>query len=648
MKIKYVVIVSLFFFLTAWMNFSYAQTNTWTGAVNNDWHNPCNWSAGLVPVCIDNVIIPSVSNKPVISATACANTFNPQTGADLTILSLTLLQIGTCPCTPTITPGTTITTANAGIDQTVCSNTAILSGNIPIVGTGLWTLITGSGTISAPTSPTSGLIALGAGANTFRWTISYGSCLSSFDDVIITNSAAPTTAAAGSDQTICATTAVLAGNTPVTGTGTWTLVGGSGTITTPGSATSGLTALGVGANTFRWTISNPPCTASFDDVIITSSGTSTTAAAGSDQTICATTATLAGNTPGTGSGTWTLVGGSGTITTPGSSTSGLTALGVGANTFRWTISNPPCTASLDDVIITNNATPSISAAGSDQTICATTATLAGNTPGTGSGTWTLVGGSGTITTPGSSTSGLTALGVGANTFRWTISNPPCTASFDDVIITRSAAPTVAAAGANQNLACVTTATLAGNTPTIGTGVWSVVSGTATISSTSSPNSGITGLVPPGSVTLRWTISNSPCTASTSDVIITTAPCCSAVLSLCSWNGSTSFTDSRDSKAYSQTQIGTQCWMAQNLDYGTYVPVATGQGGGGTQKYCYGDNSANCTVYGGMYEWDEMMNGAASCNGTGAGQPACLTPVPGICPSGWHIPSHYEWTLLITT
>jgi len=108
------------------------------------------------------------------------------------------------------------------------------------------------------------------------------------------------------------------------------------------------------------------------------------------------------------------------------------------------------------------------------------------------------------------------------------------------------------------------------------------------------------------------------------------------------------TDARDGKTYNTVLIGTQCWMAQNLNYstsGVYTPLATGQGAAGTQKYCYDNLESNCTTYGGLYEWVEMMNGSASCNGTGSSQPACTNPVQGICPSGWHIPSHYEWTLL---
>ncbi|NTW31475.1 MAG: hypothetical protein HGB12_02425 [Bacteroidetes bacterium] len=93
-------------------------------------------------------------------------------------------------------------------------------------------------------------------------------------------------------------------------------------------------------------------------------------------------------------------------------------------------------------------------------------------------------------------------------------------------VTVNSPPTTASAGNDINPVCgVTTATLAGNTPSVGTGSWSVVSGTATITTPSSPTSGITGLAVPDTATLRWTISNSPCTASADDVVITTISCC---------------------------------------------------------------------------------------------------------------------------
>lgn len=176
------------------------------------------------------------------------------------------------------------------------------------------------------------------------------------DAVTVTVDENPTTADAGSDQNVCAATATLAGNNPAVGTGTWTLQSGTGTITTPGSYNSGVTGLVVGSAVFRWTISNGVCTDSYEEVTITRDEEPTTADAGTDQSVCNNTATLAGNTPTTGTGTWTLQSGTGTITTPGSPTSGLTGLGYGDNVFRWTISNGVCTDSWNDVTVSYKKT----------------------------------------------------------------------------------------------------------------------------------------------------------------------------------------------------------------------------------------------------------------------------------------------------
>ena len=83
-------------------------------------------------------------------------------------------------------------------------------------------------------------------------------------------------------------------------------------------------------------------------------------------------------------------------------------------------------------------------------------------------------------------------------------------------------PTTSNAGSNQTLAaCLTSTSLAGNVPTNGIGTWTLVSGTATITTPLSATSTITGLALGSTATLRWTIANSPCASSTSDVTITT-------------------------------------------------------------------------------------------------------------------------------
>jgi uncharacterized protein (TIGR02145 family) len=88
--------------------------------------------------------------------------------------------------------------------------------------------------------------------------------------------------------------------------------------------------------------------------------------------------------------------------------------------------------------------------------------------------------------------------------------------------------------------------------------------------------------------------------------------------------------------YNTILIGTQCWFKENLNVGIRVNGGNNQINNGTiEKYCYEDNVANCNAYGGLYQWDEMM------------QYTTTSGTQGICPLGWHIPSDQEWTILTT-
>jgi uncharacterized protein (TIGR02145 family) len=101
-----------------------------------------------------------------------------------------------------------------------------------------------------------------------------------------------------------------------------------------------------------------------------------------------------------------------------------------------------------------------------------------------------------------------------------------------------------------------------------------------------------------------------------------------------WYCGNPITDNRDGQIYNTVQIGTQCWMAENLNVGIQV-LPYGQSNNGIiEKLCFGNDPAYCDVYGGLYEWGEMMNYT-----TGEFN-------QGICPSGWHVPSLNEWETLI--
>jgi uncharacterized protein (TIGR02145 family) len=76
------------------------------------------------------------------------------------------------------------------------------------------------------------------------------------------------------------------------------------------------------------------------------------------------------------------------------------------------------------------------------------------------------------------------------------------------------------------------------------------------------------------------------------------------------------------------------WMAENLNIGTMITVATNMTNNNViEKYCYNNDAANCATYGGLYEWDEMM------------QYTTTADSQGVCPTGWHLPTDAEWTAL---
>lgn len=88
------------------------------------------------------------------------------------------------------------------------------------------------------------------------------------------------------------------------------------------------------------------------------------------------------------------------------------------------------------------------------------------------------------------------------------------------------------------------------------------------------------------------------------------------------------------QVYHTVQIGTQCWFKENLNIGTRINGSLNQTDNGImEKYCYDDNESNCNTYGGLYQWNELM------------QYEITQGAKGLCPDGWHIPTDAEWTAL---
>ena len=77
-----------------------------------------------------------------------------------------------------------------------------------------------------------------------------------------------------------------------------------------------------------------------------------------------------------------------------------------------------------------------------------------------------------------------------------------------------------------------------------------------------------------------------------------------------------FTDPRDNQSYPVVNIGSQVWMAANLNYEI------------SDSYCSKNRlETYCAKYGRIYSWESAKNA---------------------CPAGWHLPSKVELETLITT
>src|SRR5512138_2524536 len=90
----------------------------------------------------------------------------------------------------------------------------------------------------------------------------------------------------------------------------------------------------------------------------------------------------------------------------------------------------------------------------------------------------------------------------------------------------------------------------------------------------------------------------------------------------------------EGQEYPTVQIFSQCWLAKNLNVGTMIAVPdTAKDNGIIEKYCYDNVEDSCSVYGGFYQWDEMM---AYSSAPGS---------RGICPPGWHLATDEDWKIL---
>ena len=105
------------------------------------------------------------------------------------------------------------------------------------------------------------------------------------------------------------------------------------------------------------------------------------------------------------------------------------------------------------------------------------------------------------------------------------------------------------------------------------------------------------------------------------------------------------TDERDGQTYKTIKIGSQTWMAENLNYAYLEPTEDLD----SSSFCFGNDPAKCDTLGRLYLWSAAMDSAGKliepANGCGYGVYCSASgtseAIRGICPAGWHLPSREE-------
>ena len=184
-------------------------------------------------------------------------------------------------------------------------------------------------------------------------------------------------------------------------------------------------------------------------------------------------------------------------------------------------------------------------------------------------------------------------------------------------------PTEPDAGFDQFSVQGATAILSANIPVSGIGSWEIKNGDGGyIHNPDNPTTAFSGKENTAYV-LSWTISNE-CSSKADDITVHFGP----------FSCGLTVKDERDNHVYNTVLIGEQCWMAENINIGEKIDGLNNMTNNSLiEKYCYDNDESYCDNFGGLYQWNEMM------------QYETTSPNQGICMPGWHLPTDDEWKIL---
>lgn len=432
---------------------------------------------------------------------------------------------------------------NAGLDQTICLDSAVVKGNNPqneiSTSIGTWRVIPNPNTINIkilnPQNPETKIKGINkAGVYYFIWEITNKTCPSLRDTLKITNTQLHEINA-GVDKIICEESTSVQANNPAlqitSAHGFWKLISppNNSTISiqksdTPSTNISGFSK--PGDYLFLWETSNGlgTCTNLKDSIKITFSKP-TVVNAGTDQVTCSDSIELSGNNPkqeiSTANGQWKIISNPAN-TTPtimgntdySTKMKGLTK--PGEYKIIWEINNTVGNCpSINDTLIIKNIQPTMVNAGpKDTTTCDFTFTMVANDPRleipTAKGQWQKIEGTGAIQndTLYNSTANLSN---DKNKFVWKIYNKNCKPIYDTIIIKKDI-PGDAHAGDQfvKDSICDSEIELKANPPVSpGKGKWTRRIGSGTFENDTLYNTIVTD-IGYGSNTYIWTVTKGTC------------------------------------------------------------------------------------------------------------------------------------------
>ncbi len=235
----------------------------------------------------------------------------------------------------------------AGVDTAICAGSSIqLQATLQPGSTGVWSSSSITD-ISDVTDPNATISNVPGGFNTMRWTVTDANGCTGSDDVTIFNY----NFTAGTDILQCGLSPVTLNGTIGAGfTGLWTWSTTSISLNDVTLYNATVTFVDYAVDTLTWTVSNPACSSS--DQVVVGAFQQPIAEAGDTQTVCIGEVVLNANSPGIGTGMWSVRQPNPSVVAdsldPYTRATGLPKSET--TVFVWTVTNAVCSA-VDTVAI---------------------------------------------------------------------------------------------------------------------------------------------------------------------------------------------------------------------------------------------------------------------------------------------------------